>query len=382
MLLCFLEFGRYAGGGFRPFRDPRSAPRTERPFKVDYSMIRVSRLLSVRALAHKPGVLLVSLVLVAGVFSSACDSSTAPSLVAQNLVLAVASTQLPSQGGTVSIVANVTNGSGKPMPGVAVTFTATGGTFAPATPVTTDAAGQASVQLTTTAGTTFKASAMGLESAAQSVSVKGQATVTITAVDGTDLPNGVSLPFDFKATRSGAAVSGTLVVAWGDGTANAGTAFTGSVRLEHKFEKGGTYSITATLTESDTSRASAATSVKIREGLDQIDISKAIMVSPMDDPGVTKWPIDSELTQIYVDGGQTCLDHTMNGKWPYTIFEPPDGGPVEGTHIIFANIGGQIYGGVYRLLPARPDVQGHEQVAVRRGADPRRPDGLVGAGDG
>jgi len=315
-------------------------------------MIRVSRLLSIRATAQKPGLVLACLVLVAGMFSSACDSSTAPSLVVQNAILTLASTQLPSQGGTITIVAGLTNGSGKPMPGVAVTFTTTNGTFTPATPVTTDASGQASVTLTTTGSASVKASAMGVETVASTVSVRSPATVTVTATGtltpgSTEYPNGVALPFQFTAKRSGTDVPGTLVAEWGDGTANATVSFTGTTTLTHTFAKGGTYTVKGTVTESDTSRATSSTSVKVREGLDQIDISKAIMVSPMDDEGVTKWPIKSEITSIYVDGGQTCLDHTMNGKWPMIIFEPPDGGPLEGTHIIFASIGGQIYGGVY-----------------------------------
>ena len=303
-----------------------------------------------RAFATKPGVLLACLVLAAGISSSACDSSTMPSLVAQKILLTLAATQLPAQGGTVTLLASVTNGSDKPMAGVVVTFATTAGTFAPAATATTDANGSASVTLATTTAATVKAAAMGIDSASSTISVKGQATLTVTtnlAPSNGEYPNNVDIPFVFSATRSGSTVSGTLVIGWGDGTANGSVNFTGTATVPHTFANGGTYSITATLTESDTSRSTTATSVKVREGLDQIDISKAIMVSPMDDPTVTKWPIDSEITSIYVDTNQTCLDHTKNGVWPWTTFEPPGGGPVEGTHIIFANIGGQWYGGVY-----------------------------------
>jgi len=313
-------------------------------------MTRESRSLSMRAFATKPGVLLACLVIAAGISSSACDSSTMPSLVAQKVVLTVATTSLPAQGGTVTLVASVTNGAEKAMPGVVVTFATTAGTFAPAATATSDANGTASVTLATTTAATVKASAMGVDSASSTISVKGQATLTVTtnlAPSNGEYPNNVDIPFVFSATRTGSTVAGTLVIGWGDGTANGSVNFTGSATVTHKFAKGGSYSITATLTEADTSRSTTATSVKVREGLDQIDISKAIMVSPMDDPTVTKWPITSEITSIYVDGGQTCLDHTMNEKWPVTIFEPPDGGPLEGTHLIFANIGGVWYGGVY-----------------------------------
>jgi len=315
-------------------------------------MMRVSSLSSVRAAAQKPGVLLACLVLVAGVFSSACDSSTAPSLVVDTVNITLGSTQLPAQGGTVTLLATLTNGADKPMPGVTVTFTTTSGTFAPAATAVADAAGQASVQLTTTSGATVKASAMGVDSASTTVSVKSPATLTIVITASlnpgtTEYPNGVPLPFQFTAKRGGTDVAGTLTVAWGDGTANGTANFTGTTTLNHTFAKGGSYTVTGTVVEPDTSRSSSTSNVKVREGLDQIDISNAIMVSPMDDPTVTKWPIDSEITSIYVDGGQTCLDHTKNGIWPWTTFEPPDGGPVEGTHIIFANIGGKWYGGVY-----------------------------------
>lgn len=315
-------------------------------------MIGSSPLKSLRAGARRPGMLIACLLIVAGMFSSACDSSTAPSLVVEKILVALASTQLPAQGGQVTLTATITNGAGKPMTGVGVTFTTTAGTLSSTSAVPTDANGQSSVTLTTTTSATVKASAMGVDSAASTVSVKSAATLTmavdssITPVNG-EYPNGVEIPFKFTAQRSGTNVAGTLVVAWGDGTANGQANITGTATMNHTFAKGGSYSITATFQEADTSRATASSSVKIREGLDQIDVSKAIMVSPMDDPTAPRWGIDSEITSIYVDTNQTCLDHTKNGVWPVTIFEPPGGGPLEGTHIIFANIGGQWYGGVY-----------------------------------
>lgn len=312
-------------------------------------MIRVPSLRSVRASASKPGIFVACCVLVAGMFSSACDSSTAPSLVVEQILVQLATLQLPSQGGQVTLAATITNGAGRPMTGVGVTFTATAGTLSSTAPVLTDASGQASVTLTTTGSATVKASAMGVESAASTVSVKSQATLTVTPTGQlnpgtTEYPNNVALPFQFSAKRGGSDVTGTLTVTWGDGSSATTSPITGTVTLNHTYEKGGTYSISANVVESDTSRATGSSSVEVREGLDQIDISKATMVSPMDDPSVITWPITSEITSIYVDGGQTCLDHTLLGKWRPQPFEDA---LVEGTHIIFANIGGKWYGGVY-----------------------------------
>jgi hypothetical protein len=304
---------------------------------------------SVRALAANPRALLACALILPALFAAACgnDSATGPSNSVQKITLAAVPTQLPAQGGSVDITATVMSGSDKPMANVQVTFTASFGTLNPSTPVTTDANGQAKVNLTTTGASTVKATSSGVSSPDLQVGVKEQAAITVTQKTA-DVVGGVSAQFEFTAKRGNADVSGDLTLDWGDGSASQTVQISGTVSVTHAFKKSGVVTVVGTLAESDGSKTGVRHTLTVRDGGgDQIDISNATLVSPMDDRSALSWPVRSKITNVVVAPGLSCIEHTMGGKWPAGQFEPPDGGLVEGTFWIFRYYNGKWYGGVF-----------------------------------
>lgn len=61
-------------------------------------------------------------------------------------------------------------------------------------------------------------------------------------------------------------------------------------------------------------------------------------------PQVASWPQTSTITNARTGGSQLCINHTYLGRWP-TVGFFDTGAPIEGNQWIFANIGGQWYGG-------------------------------------
>ena len=295
-----------------------------------------------------PRVLLACAMILPALLVSACgDDATGPSETVQKITLTSTPTQLPVQGGSVEITATVTSGAGKPMAGVAVTFTATTGTLTPSTPVSTDAGGLAKVALAVTGPSTVKAAASGVSSPDLQVGVKEQAAFSV-AQKTADVVGGVDTQFEFTAKRGSADVSGDLTVEWGDGTANQVVQMNGTVSVTHAFKRSGTVTIIGTLVESDGSKSGFRHTLVIKDGGgDQIDIKNATLVSPMDDRSALSWPVKSKITNVTMAPGLSCIEHTMGGKWPAAPFAPPNGGLVEGTFWIFRYYQGKWYGGVF-----------------------------------
>ena len=311
-------------------------------------MNHASRFLSLRALIVNPRVLLACAMILPALLVSACgDDATGPSETVQKITLTSTPTQLPAQGGSVDITATVTSGAGKPMAGVAVTFTATSGTLTPNTPVSTDAGGLAKVTLATAGSSIVKAAASGVSSPDLQVGVKEQAAFSVTQKPA-DVVGGVDTQFEFTAKRGSADVSGDLTVEWGDGTPNQVVQMNGTVSVTHAFKKSGTVTIIGTLVESDGSKSGFRHTLSVRDGGgDQIDIKNATLVSLMDDRSALTWPVKSKITNVTMAPKLSCIEHTMWGKWPAAQFAPPNGGLVEGTFWIFRYYQGKWYGGVF-----------------------------------
>ena len=72
-----------------------------------------------------------------------------------------------------------------------------------------------------------------------------------------------------------------------------------------------------------------------------IDLNTVVYVKG---PNIAKWPQTSRITDVIQGDGQLCIYHTMLGVWPATQYMDTDA-TVEGNQWIFANIGGQWYGG-------------------------------------
>ena len=75
--------------------------------------------------------------------------------------------------------------------------------------------------------------------------------------------------------------------------------------------------------------------------------------------GIADWPVTSTVTSTTTQDHSLCINHTMLGQWPTTPFFGDPSTPLEGNQWVFANIGGQWYGGAadwYRPGQACKDV--------------------------
>lgn len=119
----------------------------------------------------------------------------------ETVLLAANPGSVPSEGGTVDLLATVTAANGRSLQGLLVTFASSEGTLSSST-ATTDASGQARVTLTTTRNATVTASAGAKQSSAITVTRRDPASVataTLSATAGTPVV-GSGQPFTFTAT--------------------------------------------------------------------------------------------------------------------------------------------------------------------------------------
>lgn len=146
------------------------------------------------------------------------------------------------RGGTVTIVASVTDGAGNLLPGVPVTFSSDVGTLSASSAVT-DSAGDARVNLTTSQQAVVTAR-VGENSATVTVTVAPAGTVTLTlAADTVTLGTPARLtvePADNTSPR--------VVVNWGDGRSDDLGVVATSRTVAHGYEDSGTYTIAAVAT--------------------------------------------------------------------------------------------------------------------------------------
>ena len=142
----------------------------------------------------------------------------------ETVLLAANPGSVPSEGGTVDLLATVTATNGRSLPGILVTFVSSEGTIANPT-VVTDASGQARTTLTTTRTATVTASAGSKTSSTVTVTRRDPASVasaTIAATPGTPVMGvGQTVAFtaNLNVTPPDSAIQATRYEwAFGDGT--------------------------------------------------------------------------------------------------------------------------------------------------------------------
>jgi hypothetical protein len=116
---------------------------------------------------------------------------TVGSAAADNVVLNASATTVPASGGTVTLVASVLDANGNRLVNTPVNFSTDAGTLS-ATIATTDARGEASVQLTTNRDATVTAR-VGTKSTTLRITVNGPANITLSASSSTVPPSGGSI---------------------------------------------------------------------------------------------------------------------------------------------------------------------------------------------
>lgn len=170
-------------------------------------------------------------------------------------------------GGTVDIIATVLGANGTALSGVPVTFTASKGTLS-AVSALTNAAGEATVRLTTTVETTVTASAGGKTSTAATVTVLGTPLVTLTcAGTGTAGPScsqGTDQPVTFTAARGSTTTQiSSATLSFGDGTSVALGTLSSSATVTKTYSTAGNRTATVTATDVNGQVTSASVAVAI-----------------------------------------------------------------------------------------------------------------------
>lgn len=73
------------------------------------------------------------------------------------------------------------------------------------------------------------------------------------------------------------------------------------------------------------------------------DLSRAVIV--LGPKNFASWPETARITAISQGGGSLCIEHTMLGRWPRTVFFDDPNTLIEGNQWYFALINGTWYGG-------------------------------------
>ena len=163
---------------------------------------------------------------------------------ASRVVLNVSPTAVPSTGGTVTLLATVTDADGNRLPGVPVSFTSTAGVLANST-VVSDDNGQARTTLTTSAQASVSASAGAAESGSIAITVASALQLTLTAPTGT-LTAGTPLSFGVGIVDTNASPARLVTLDFGDGSSQQLGSLSGTTTVAHTYGNAGTYTVTLT----------------------------------------------------------------------------------------------------------------------------------------
>jgi hypothetical protein len=165
---------------------------------------------------------------------------------ASAVTLSASSSRLPAGGGSVTLVASVTDAAGNGLAGVPVTFTTTEGTLS-ATSATTDSGGQARVELTTTRDASVTARVADKTSPAVAITVGPETTIGLAYAPANPVAGqAVSLTVTPTIPQGGQAPR--VVVSWGDGTQTDLLTVASPRTVAHVYSSAGTYTVVATST--------------------------------------------------------------------------------------------------------------------------------------
>ena len=165
---------------------------------------------------------------------------------------------LGASGGTVQVVASVTDEGGSALSGVPVTFSTDKGSISPST-VTTDGSGTATAALTTTATAKITA-AVGALTGTATVTVNARSLTSFTAA-----PSSASagVPIAFTVTPAVGANISNVHVDFGDGSGTELGPIGAPTTVPHIYNASGNYTATATARDSSGDSGTLSTSVII-----------------------------------------------------------------------------------------------------------------------
>lgn len=188
-----------------------------------------------------------------GAFSGATRATEVEILVggaaAQTVTVRAEPSTVPPTGGTVQVIAIVTDVAGNRLPGAPVVFSSDTGLLG-SNSGATDSTGEARTTLTTSRQAIVRANVAGKEGQA-TITVTDLPSVTVSVSPATPL---VGLPTVFTVTPGSAANGNpvrSVTLDFGDGTppASLGT-ITSATPVSHVYNRADTYTVTATITDS------------------------------------------------------------------------------------------------------------------------------------
>jgi len=166
---------------------------------------------------------------------------------------------LGASGGTVQVVATVTDDGGNPISGVPVTFATDKGSVSPST-ATTDGNGNATATLTTSATAKVTATAGTISSAAATVTVNSRALAGFSA---SPTATSAGTPVTFTVTPAAGANLSNVRVDFGDGSSQNLGAISAAQTVPHAYNASGNYTATATATDVSGDAGTLSTTVII-----------------------------------------------------------------------------------------------------------------------
>lgn len=186
---------------------------------------------------------------------------------------------LGAAGGTVQVVASVTDDGGNPLSGVPVTFATDKGSVSPST-ATTDANGNATATLTTTGTAKVTATAGTVSSTAATVTVNGRSLASFTAAPSS---TSAGVPVVFTVTPAAGANISNVRVDFGDGSGTDLGAIGAGTTTSHAYSSSGSFTATASARDATSDVQSLSTTVIVG--------SLAVTLSASPNPGTVNSPV-------------------------------------------------------------------------------------------
>lgn len=262
-----------------------------------------------------------------------------------NVALSANPTALSANGGTTTITAVVTDSGGNALPGVPVTFSTDNGSLATSV-VTADSNGRAQTTLTTsrtakvtatagvptTSGTTTTPAATNTIT----INVNAAATVTFGAVTPASPTAGqpVSVTLTVTPSTTGATVQ-NVVVNFGDGRSQTLGAVSGATVLTHTYDNPGTYTLTATVIDSNGDQFTGVSTVSVgNRARPTVTVTAPDTATPGTSTKITvaataSTTSNAPIQQIQIDfgdgksqtlqGNATSVQHVYQSGGTYTI---------------------------------------------------------------
>jgi hypothetical protein len=180
---------------------------------------------------------------------------------AERIQISASPQTLPPAGGTATISARVENAAGSPVPGVPVTFIATGGSLSVSSAVT-DETGTARTTLTASREAKVTANVAG-KTAEVTVSLNPRTGVTLA---GPTTPVSAGVPATFTVGVAATANVRDVTVDFGDGSVQSLGAISGSTTVQHTYAEPSTYNVRATAIEASGFTEQVSTAITILPG--------------------------------------------------------------------------------------------------------------------